>query len=115
MLTLHLLLLHRQVYYFDMYHAVHTMLRLFRSCSAFSLEGIPLQGQLAMTGNETRRIGARCCSCIRCESGTVLLTQEGDRQDHILQGGDEFRPRADGMLVIWAFSDASLTLIIGGS
>ena len=43
---------------------------------------------------------------IRCLSGTLWVTQEGDPRDHILAAGDEFLIEAPGAVVVQAFTPA---------
>ena len=45
---------------------------------------------------------------VRVERGTVLITQEGDLEDHVLEASDEFVISADGGAVAWAFTDAAI-------
>ncbi len=52
----------------------------------------------------------RAGSVVRVHGGTVLVTQEGDREDHVLEPGDELRLRRRGRAVAWAFTDATISL-----
>jgi hypothetical protein len=52
----------------------------------------------------------RSATVVRVESGTVLITQEGDLEDHVLVSGDEILLRARGLAVAWAFTKAALSL-----
>ena len=46
---------------------------------------------------------------IRCTSGTLWVTQEGDPRDHVLHIGDELRIAMPGPIVIQAFTPAIAT------
>ncbi len=46
---------------------------------------------------------------LRCHSGTLVVTQEGDPLDHVLGPRDEFRTKSRGLVVAWALSDGSVT------
>ncbi len=50
---------------------------------------------------------------VRVDRGTVLVTQEGDREDHVLEAGDELALRRRGRAVAWAFTGATLSLRAG--
>ena len=39
---------------------------------------------------------------VRVESGTILVTREGDPEDHVLQAGAELRVPGRGLAVAWA-------------
>lgn len=47
---------------------------------------------------------------VRSLLGTVLVTQERDPQDHVLDPGAVFRAAGRGVVVVWALSDASVTV-----
>lgn len=51
-----------------------------------------------------RRTGLR----VRCEAGLVLLTCEGDVEDHLLQGGATFVATRPGRLAVWALEPSRL-------
>ena len=46
---------------------------------------------------------------VRVERGTVLVTQEGDLDDHVLERGDEFVLSTPGLAVAWA-TNAALSI-----
>lgn len=52
---------------------------------------------------------------VRVERGTVVVTQSGDHEDHVLEGGAEFRPARRGRVVIWALDDAQVTVAPAGA
>ena len=43
--------------------------------------------------------------------GCLLVTQEGDLQDHVLEAGDELRLTGPGAVVAWALWPSSLVVI----
>lgn len=47
---------------------------------------------------------------VRVERGTVLVTQEGDLEDHVLEPGDERVLKAGPRAVAWAFTEAVITV-----
>lgn len=54
-----------------------------------------------------------CGLALRCVSGLVVVTQEGDRTDHELHPGDEFRTDRRGLVVAWALSESVCTVTAG--
>jgi signal transduction histidine kinase len=51
---------------------------------------------------------------VRVHHGTVLVTQEGDLDDHVLETGDELLLRRRGRAVAWALTGASLSVRASG-
>jgi DUF2917 family protein len=47
---------------------------------------------------------------VRVDRGTVLVTRQGDVQDHVLEPGDELRVPRGGLAVAWAFTDATISV-----
>ncbi len=47
---------------------------------------------------------------VHVHRGTVLVTQQGDREDHVLEPGDEIPLRRRGRAVAWAFTPATVSL-----
>jgi hypothetical protein len=47
---------------------------------------------------------------VRVERGTVMVTREGDLDDHVLERGDELLLGAPGRTIAWAFTDAEISL-----
>ncbi|WP_242344655.1 DUF2917 domain-containing protein [Anaeromyxobacter terrae] len=47
---------------------------------------------------------------VRVERGTVLVTQEGDLDDHVLEPGDELVLDGEGLAVAWAFTEAVISV-----
>lgn len=43
---------------------------------------------------------------LQCVSGLVVVTQEGDPDDHELRPGDVFRTSRRGLVVAWAIQDS---------
>ncbi len=60
--------------------------------------------------NATLRLPAGSGLAVRVERGTVLVTQEGDLDDHVLERGDELVLSRPGLAVAWAFADAALSV-----
>jgi hypothetical protein len=46
---------------------------------------------------------------VRVERGTVLVTREGDGEDHVLEPGDELVLPRRGLAIAWAFTEAALS------
>ena len=46
---------------------------------------------------------------IRCEAGTLWLTQDNDRRDIVLEAGEQFQPDRRGTVLVFALNAASLT------
>jgi hypothetical protein len=69
------------------------------------------QASWEIAENATMRLPRReTSSVVRVERGTVLVTQEGDLEDHLLAAGDEVVLDGGGLAVAWAFTDASVTV-----
>jgi hypothetical protein len=60
--------------------------------------------------NTTLRLPDGTGSIVRVERGTVLVTQEGDLDDHVLEPGDELVLSRTGLAVAWALTDAALSI-----
>ncbi len=67
-------------------------------------------GTWVLQGNATLRLPAGDGAVVRVERGTVLVTQEGDLDDHVLEPGDELLLSRPGLAVAWAFTDAALSI-----
>ncbi len=65
-------------------------------------------GTWVLHENATLRLPAGGSVVVRVERGTVLVTQEGDLDDHVLELGDELVLSRSGRAVAWAFTDAAL-------
>jgi len=60
-------------------------------------------GVVEMRGNDVMSLRPGACGlALRCLSGIVVVTQKGDREDHELHPGDEFRTSRRGLVVAWA-------------
>lgn len=46
---------------------------------------------------------------VRVERGTVLVTRQGDLDDHVLEPGDELLLPRHGLAVAWAFTPARIS------
>jgi Protein of unknown function (DUF2917) len=65
---------------------------------------------LDLAENEAMRVSRSAPVVLRVERGTVLVTQRGDYEDHVLEPGDEiFLPRG-GLAVAWAFTEATISV-----
>jgi hypothetical protein len=53
---------------------------------------------------------SRSAKIVRVERGTVLVTREGDLEDHILEAGDELFLDVRGLAVAWAFTEAAISV-----
>ena len=61
--------------------------------------------------NATMRLPrGRSATVVRVERGTVLITQEGDLEDHVLEPGDEIVIPVGGLAVAWAFTGAAISV-----
>lgn len=49
---------------------------------------------------------------IRCTEGQLWITHEGDREDHLLQAGEELRLARAGLLVLVALSPARGVIVV---
>jgi len=50
---------------------------------------------------------------LRCRAGIVVVTQKGDREDHVLRPGEEFHTARRGLVVAWALTACAFA-ILGG-
>lgn len=64
---------------------------------------------MAESGALPLRPGGRGLA-VRCRSGMLLVTQEGDPLDHVLRPGDAFESAPRGLVVVWALSDAAVAV-----
>ncbi|HEY6006662.1 MAG TPA: DUF2917 domain-containing protein [Anaeromyxobacter sp.] len=61
--------------------------------------------------NAAMRVSRRGAAVVvRVDRGTVLVTRQGDLQDHVLEPGDEIRLPRGGLAVAWAFTDATISV-----
>jgi hypothetical protein len=51
---------------------------------------------------------------VRCTRGLVMITREGDPEDHVLPGGGTFVASRPGRVAIWAFQPARLRISAAG-
>lgn len=67
--------------------------------------------ELELAAGATMRLPlGRRAAIVRVARGTVLVTQEGDLDDHVLEAGDELALSGRGLAVAWAFTDAALSV-----
>jgi DUF2917 family protein len=85
--------------------------------AAAAPEGKPMTRRVTTFGttwkvleNATLRLPTEIGIVVRVERGTVLVTQEGDLEDHVLEPGDELVLSRPGLAVAWAFTDAALSV-----
>ncbi len=52
--------------------------------------------------------GGRDGAWVRVEHGTVVVTREGDPEDHVLQAGTELRLAGRGLSVAWALEPSRI-------
>lgn len=50
---------------------------------------------------------------LRAERGTVLVTREGDTDDHVLEAGQTLRVTGKGLVVAWALTPSVLRVTPG--
>jgi hypothetical protein len=68
-------------------------------------------GRLELPRDGTLRLRAGAGGVrIRAERGTVLVTREGDAEDHLLERGDELLVTGSGLVVAWALAPSALWL-----
>lgn len=68
-------------------------------------------GTWELAENATMRLPrGRLAVVVRAERGMVLITQEGDPEDHVLEPGDEIVLPVGGLAVAWAFTDAVISV-----
>ena len=64
-----------------------------------------------LTENAALRVSRRDAAVVvRVERGTVLVTRQGDVEDHVLEAGDELLLPRGGLAVAWAFSEATVSV-----
>ena len=68
---------------------------------------------------DERRLGANgvlglhpgaCGLTLRCLSGIVVVTQRGDREDHVLRPGEAFVTERRGLVVAWALTGCEIAV-----
>jgi DUF2917 family protein len=71
-------------------------------------------GTVALEQDETLRLPrGRFGIRARVERGTVIVTQAGDLEDHVLEEGDEVWLPSGGLVVAWAITPAVLAVAEG--
>jgi hypothetical protein len=70
--------------------------------SVASTQALPKDGIL--------RIPRRSEVIVTVDSGTVLVTREGDLDDHVLETGMELRLPRRGVAVVWALEPSTLRI-----
>ncbi len=59
--------------------------------------------------------GGREGSWVRVESGMVVVTREGDPEDHVLEAGAALRVPGRGLAVAWALEPSRVEVRRGGA
>jgi hypothetical protein len=68
-------------------------------------------GAWDLSENATMRLPlGRSATVVRVERGTVLVTQQGELEDHVLEAGDEVILVGGGVAVAWAFTEAAISV-----
>lgn len=71
--------------------------------------------QRVLARDEVFRLpGGRAGSWIRVVAGAVIVTREGDPEDHVLQAGTELRLPGRGLAVAWALEPSRVEVRRGG-
>jgi hypothetical protein len=65
---------------------------------------------LDLRNDDTLRLPQGVAATVRVERGTVLVTQAGDPEDHVLEPGAELHLPAGGVAVAWALADARIAV-----
>ncbi len=61
--------------------------------------------------NAAMRVSRRDAAVVvSVERGTVLVTRQGDLEDHVLEEGDEMFLPHGGLAVAWAFTEATISV-----
>ncbi|HEY6098871.1 MAG TPA: DUF2917 domain-containing protein [Anaeromyxobacter sp.] len=61
--------------------------------------------------NAAMRVSRRGVAVVvRVERGTVLVTRQGDLEDHVLEPADELLLPGGGLAVAWAFTAATISV-----
>lgn len=47
---------------------------------------------------------------VTCRSGTLVVTQTGDPEDHVLRPGEAFLAARRGLVVVWALSRGAVAV-----
>ena len=69
------------------------------------------QGVHELARDATLRLRAGGAGLVlRATSGCVLVTREGDRDDHVLEPGEELRLEGRGLVVAWALAPSRLAV-----
>ena len=48
---------------------------------------------------------------LKCLTGRIWVTREGDQRDYLLKPGMEYRSSRQGKIVVWALTEASLCVL----
>ena len=67
-------------------------------------------GSVRLARGQTLRIHDGAGHVVCASEGSVWITEENSRQDVILQGGACFQLHGEGLALVQAFSDASLSI-----
>jgi Protein of unknown function (DUF2917) len=67
-------------------------------------------GSWDLERDATLRLHARDGISIRALRGTLLVTREGDAEDHVLEPGEELNVTGRGLVVAWALAPSSFAV-----
>ena len=79
-----------------------------RSQGGAAPRGVSAAPQLPLRNNEATSFRARPGCEITCERGVVLVTQEGDPDDHVLETGETLQVSKSGRVAAMALRDCRL-------
>ena len=67
-------------------------------------------GALRLARGQTLRVLDALGSTIRCDAGSVWITEENMRKDVVLEAGASYRLSRKGLALVHAFGDATVAL-----
>ncbi len=69
------------------------------------------EGERTLARDEVLRLPVRReGSSVRVEAGLVIVTREGDPEDHVLQAGGELRLPGRGLSLVWALEPSRVAV-----
>jgi hypothetical protein len=76
--------------------------------ASWHLTGNERRHSWELGSNATLRLPRDPTQVVRVERGLVLVTREGDGEDHVLEPGMELSLRAPGLVVAWALEPSTI-------